>query len=140
MAPTYTAKQIAKVVIEHLNDGSTLSRPVPVRKGDRMFLAFFYYTVGVPANGGKIWPPYCLVLVDTESIENIQFTRVESKDFGIDFPSGQPLGKMEDDYLIGITRSEFEAMNEQFYNSVDEMIRAYLKPPSELSAQEKDAV
>ena len=146
MSTTYTTQQIVEAIKVHpftmknITRQSALSWPVPVKKGDRMFLAFFYFRVGGPISDRKVRPPYYRVLADTESIENIQFTPVEPKDFGINFPSDQPLGKEENENLSGVTRSEYEAMVEQFYSLVDEMVRLYMKFPSEMSVREKDAV
>jgi len=146
MSEIYTSRQIIEAiklhpfVLEHITLESTLSCPVPVKKGDRMFLAFFFYPAGGPINDFKIWPPYYRVLADTESIENIQFTRVEPKDFGINFPNGQPLGKLDDDYLRGVTESEYKAIAERFYGLVDGIVHLYLKPSSELSVPERNVV
>jgi hypothetical protein len=146
MSANYTAKQIAGAIeshqftMENITLESVLSWPVPVKKGDQMFLAFFYYSEGGPIDDRKLGPPYYHVLADTESIENIQFTPVGPEDFPLSFPSDQPLWKHENDYLSGITISEYEVMAEQLYSLVDEMVRLYLKLPSEMSEREKDAV
>ncbi|MBO0859038.1 MAG: hypothetical protein J2P21_11295 [Chloracidobacterium sp.] len=146
MSETYTARQIVEAVklhpfvFEQITLESTLSCPIPIKIEDRIFLAFFFYPAGGPINDFKIWPPYYRVLADTESIENIQFTRVEPKDFGINFPNSQPLGNLDDEYLNGVTESEYKAMVERFFGLVDDIVRLYLKPSSELSAPAKDVV
>jgi hypothetical protein len=146
MPTTYTARQIAIAIdlhpfrFENIVDEAVLSWPVPVKKGDRMFLAFFYFPVGGPIDNRKVQPPRYRVLADTESIENIQFTPVEPKDFGINVSSNQLLGKEENENLKGITISEYEVMAERLYSLVDEMVRLYLKLSSEMSEREKDAV
>jgi hypothetical protein len=146
MSRTYRAQEIAKAVeshpfrIERITEESVLSWPVPVKKADYMFLAFFYYPAGGPISDRKIWPPYYRVLADTELLVEIQFTPVEPKDFGINIPGNKPLGKQELSDLGDISMSEYQALVDQLYRLVDQMIPLYLESAATLGNRGRDVV
>ena len=128
--------------LDHITLESGLSWPVPVMKDDKLFLSFFYYPAGGPRGNRMIGWPYYQALADPDAIERIEFSSVRPKDFGLDPPAGQPVGREDGypHYLDGITREQYDSLVDRFYRQTDRILAIYLKPASELSRGEKEVV
>ncbi|HKX33498.1 MAG TPA: hypothetical protein VJ302_37820 [Blastocatellia bacterium] len=127
---------------DHITLESGLSWPVPVTKDDKLILSFFYYPSGGPRGNRVIGWPYYRALADPDSLENIQFTHIERKEFGLEIPEGQPVGREDGyyHYLDDLTRDQYNTLVDQFYNLIDELLPIYLKPVPTLSRDEKQVV
>jgi hypothetical protein len=137
----------AQSAIKKLPMSAIISSPVPAQSEGEIYLEFFLYFKSGPFNNKKVLPPFSRVQVALGQAEDmLEFVSIKPQDLNLNVEPKTELGCIRKAFSstseeeINKKVDEYLQKENEFFKSIDHLIKIYLKPIEMLLEEEKLSV